>query len=299
MKNFLFVVVALSIIIFSGCTRDQNRWSETDASAKPLDVAVEKSGQRQRIILFAPLNVGALASVYPQAAHDYAYRMAEYIDLLVSDADGRVGESLPVSGDSAWDKGRVPAAGGAHLVVLAQVSELRRFETAADSKGRNYYQVAMVDVRAVDIDGRVVLNKQIKGQVPVASSAKFSGPMNEPESLAVWQALSTASGLLKKYLDDNPDLRAIPKQSPTNEINALDITIDSTPAQADIIVDGTFRGTTPQVIALPAKEITITIERQGFQPWSRKVIPVSGMRIQPALQPTTQPIIAPATKPTP
>jgi PEGA domain len=292
MKNLIVLMLALSVIFSSGCTRDDNKWTAADATAKPQDVAVEKSGQRQRIVLFAPLNLGALATIYPQATQDYAHRMAQYIDLLVSDADGRVGESLPAAGDSAWDNGRVPAAGGAHVVVLAQVSELRRFESVADSKGRNFYQVAMVDLRVVDIDGRVVLNKQIKGQVAVTSSGKFSGPMNEPESLAVWQALSTGCGLLKEYLDGNPDLRAIPKQLPTNAINAIDVTIDSSPAQADIIVDGVFRGTTPQVIALPAKEITITIERQGFQAWSRKVIPVAGMRIQPALQP----LVTPAAK---
>jgi hypothetical protein len=170
-------------------------------------------------------------------------------------------------------------------VILSKVIELRRFEGTPDVHGSTHYQVAVVELRAVDVDGRLVLNRQIKGTVAIENRAKFSGPTNEPETLATWQALSTACGLVKDYLDANPELRKVPRQEVPNAPNLIEIAIDSEPAKADILVDGEFRGTTPQVIPLPAKELTISIERQGFQPWTRKVVPRTGMRIQPALVP--------------
>jgi PEGA domain len=276
-----------TLLTFTGCVRDSNKWSTADALAKPNDVTVSESGGATRIVLFAPTKLGTLSALYPDGTLEFPHKMANYIDLLVKEADGRVGESLPISGDAAWEAGRVPAAGGAHLVVLTSVVELRRFEGIADSSGRNFQQIAVVDLRAVDIDGRVVLNKQIKGQVAYVHSGKFSGPVNEPESLATWQALSTGCGLIKEYLDKNPDLRAIPKQLPVGAINMVEVTIDSEPSKADILVDGVFRGTTPQVIPLAEKQVTITIERQGYQSWSRALVPVAGMRIQPGLEPVS------------
>ena len=52
--------------------------------------------------------------------------MANYIDLLAKNADGRVGESLPDSGSAEWDQGRVAATRGAHLVVVTKVIDLLR-----------------------------------------------------------------------------------------------------------------------------------------------------------------------------
>ena len=40
------------------------------------------------------------------------------------------------------------------------------------------------------------------------------------------------------------------------------------------------------------KEVTVSIERQGYQPWTRTLTPVTGMKIQPALV-----ALPPAAKP--
>jgi hypothetical protein len=285
----LNLCLILSLFVFSGCVRDANRWSEADGEAKPAAVAVEKTGGDARIVLFAPINLGPLATIYPDGAVELPHKMANYIDLLVKDADGRVGELLPRSGDPAWDAGRVPAAGGAHLVILTSVIDLTRVEGVPDSTGRQYTQIAVIELRAVDIDGRVVVNKQIKSQIPYVRSGKFMGAVNEPESLATWQSLSTGCGLIKDYLDSNPNLRVIPVQQPTGAINMIEVTIDSDPPKADILIDGVFRGTTPQVIPLPAKQTTITIERQGYHSWTRALLPVTGMRIQPGLDKVVTP----------
>ena len=282
----LFSAVLLSLISLAGvtgCMRDTNRWTEQDAAAKPAAVTVDQAGGNTRIVLFPPVALGALASIYPDARLEFAHDMANRIDLLGKDADGRVGESLPESGSTDWDQGRVAAAGGAHLVVLTKVMELRRIDGAPDVHGVIDRQIAVIEVRAIDIDGRVVLNRQVKGEAPVARSGKFIGPGNEPESLATWQALSTACGLINTYLAEHQDLRSVPKQEVPNAINLIDVAFDSDPSEADILIDGAFRGTTPQVLPLPGKEVTVSIERQGYQPWTRTLTPVTGMKIQPAL----------------
>lgn len=281
--------MALSVLLVSGCTRDANRWQETPATPTPeaQAVTVAQPGGDQRIVLFAPLALGPLRDVYPEGRIELPHKMANYIDLLAKDADGRVGESLPESGASEWDAGRVSAARGAHLVVLTRVIDLRREAGETDVHGPTQRQIAVVDLRMVDVDGRIVLSKQIKGESPVQKRGKFSGPSNEPESLATWQALSTGSGLVRDFLASHQDLRSVPKQEVANAINQIDVMIDSEPAKADILVDGVFRGTTPQTIPLPAKEITLSIERQGYQPWSRKLTPQVGMKVQPALVPLT------------
>jgi hypothetical protein len=287
MANHPLLLGALLLgLSFTACTREANQWQEDEAAATPEAVTVEQAGGDERVVLFAPLALGPLAPVYPDARLELPHKMANYIDLLARDADGRVGESLPESGSTAWDAGRVAATRGAHLVVLTRVVELRREAGQADVHGTNERQIAVVDLRMVDVDGRVVLSRQIKGESPVQKRAKFTGPTNEPESLATWQALSTGAGLVKDYLAEHRDLRSVPKQEVPNAINAVEIAIDSEPAKADILIDGAFRGTTPQVIPLPpGKEVTVSIERQGFQPWSRRLVPVQGMKIQPALVP--------------
>lgn len=287
MANHPLLLVVLVSLSLTACTRESNRWQETDAvAAKPEAVTVERAGGDERVVLFAPLALGGLAAIYPDGRIELPHKMANYIDLLAKNADGRVGETLPDSGSPQWDNGRVAATRGAHLVVVTKVVSLTREAGQPDVHGSNERQIAVVELRMVDIDGRIVLSRQIRGESPVQKRAKFTGPANEPESLATWQALSTAAGLVRDYLADHPELRNVPRQEVPNAINLVEISIDSEPSKADILIDGAFRGTTPQVIPLPpAKEVSVTIERQGYQPWTRKLVPVTGMKIQPALEP--------------
>ena len=286
MANPTALLIVLLSLSFTACTREANRWKgDEPVAAQPEAVTVDRAGGDERVVLFAPTALGKLAEIYPAGRTELPHKMANYIDLLAKNADGRVGESLPDSGSPAWDEGRVAATRGAHLVVVTKVSDLRREPGEPDVHGATERQIAVVELRVVDIDGRVVLNRQIRGESPVQRRAKFTGPSNEPESLAAWQAFSTAAGLVRDYLGENNNLRNVPTQQVPNAINLVDVTIDSDPAQADILIDGAFRGTTPQVIPLPpGKEVTVSIERQGYQPWTRKLMPVSGMKIQPALE---------------
>ena len=65
-------VILIASLSFTACTRDANRWQESDAvAAKPEAVTVEQAGGDERVVLFAPLALGDLAPIYPdqQPAH--------------------------------------------------------------------------------------------------------------------------------------------------------------------------------------------------------------------------------------
>jgi len=74
---------------------------------------------------------------------------------------------------------------------------------------------------------------------------------------------------------------AAPVQAPTETQVSIDseVAVTSTPAGADIELDGAFVGSTPSTIAVTAGEHTITLKKSGFTPWERK-IKVTGGKIQ-------------------
>ena len=93
---------------------------------------------------------------------------------------------------------------------------------------------------------------------------------------------------MRFYLEQLPTVGPIDRPSddrPPEEAVLVDVMVDSIPPNADILIDGTFLGNTPVTVPLPVREITVRVERQGFQPWERTLTPSSDMRIQPALEP--------------
>jgi hypothetical protein len=55
-----------------------------------------------------------------------------------------------------------------------------------------------------------------------------------------------------------------------------EIAVASTPAGADIELDGTFVGSTPSTIGVTAGDHTITLKKTGFKTWERKLKVTSG-----------------------
>ncbi|MEP6719624.1 MAG: PEGA domain-containing protein [bacterium] len=64
---------------------------------------------------------------------------------------------------------------------------------------------------------------------------------------------------------------------PSNPISAevTTVTINSTPAGADVLIDGKFVGNTPSSLPITPGEHTIAIERTGFKTWQRTVTVVA------------------------
>ena len=66
-----------------------------------------------------------------------------------------------------------------------------------------------------------------------------------------------------------------PSTEPQSNANAQ-IEITSTPAGADVELDGAFVGSTPSTIGVPAGDHTVTVKKSGFKLWERKVKVTSG-----------------------
>ena len=257
-------------LLLAACGAEGNRWQGPAPTADATVSTTAQAAKHERIVLFAPLALGPLEKIYADGRILLPHRMASYMDVLVRNADGMVGEMLPDSGADDWKKGRVAATIGADLVVLTRVLDLRRASGVPDSRGANERQIAEVAVRGLDASGRTVLDQTVTGEVVIEAHPKLGGGANESESRAVWQALSTICGLVKDHLDGTGQAppALIPRQEALAGGPTIDVTIDSDPPKADILIDGQFRGTTPQIIPLPAKPVSVRIERGGFQPWS-------------------------------
>ncbi len=65
----------------------------------------------------------------------------------------------------------------------------------------------------------------------------------------------------------------------TQASNNSDVAVGSTPAGADIELDGAFVGNTPSTITVTAGDHTITLKKSGFTPWEQ-TIKASGGKIQ-------------------
>ena len=195
--------------------------------------------------------------------------------MLAGNAVGQVSARLPDGASPEWKQGLVPAAHGAHLVVLTSVLDLHRAAGIQDPHGANDKVVALVEMRGLDRNGVMVFSKKAYGEASAATSPKFSGDANAPESLATWQAISTCLGSLRAFLRDQQDL-------PVS--TDIEVVIESNPPGADVLVDGAFIGNTPMTTRLPPRPLTLAIELTGFRPWSRKLTPMVGTHIQPVLE---------------
>jgi hypothetical protein len=274
------VPLALLVLMLGACAPDERPEAAAnppgaEAGAKPPEKPEDKPKEDGRIILFAPIAIGRLSEIYAEANLDYARKAAVYISVLAGNAVGQVSARLPDGASPEWKQGLVPAAHGAHLVVLTSVLDLHRAAGIQDPHGPNDKVVALVEMRGLDRNGVLVFSKKAYGEAAAAVSPKFGGDANAPESLATWQAISTCLGSLRTFLRDQQDL-------PVS--TDIEVIIESNPPGADVLVDGAFIGNTPLTIRLPPRLLTLSIELAGFKPWSRKLTPIVGTHIQPVLE---------------
>ncbi|MBA3707999.1 MAG: PEGA domain-containing protein [Planctomycetes bacterium] len=275
MKSAIIGCICVLTVLAAGCMRrDHDKWPPHD---QPATVSPSAADSGKRVIVFAPIAAGPLAADYAEARLQFAFDLASRIDLLTKDYDGQAGEELPDSDAQDWSRGPVPATAGAYLTVLTRVLEIKRNQGVADMHERQGTILATVEMKAVDGSGQVVFLKKAVGQASGSGSAKLMSDSSKPESLAAWDACSTAVGALIKYTSQSNDV-AVPASG-----SFIVVDVDSDPTRADIVVDGSFLGTTPMKLQLPQKVVTVRIERQGYQPWQRQLTPSKDMRIQPVL----------------
>jgi len=125
----------------------------------------------------------------------------------------------------------------------------------------------------------------------------------EPQYTA--ENLKEARDQCKGMTEKNPNQTAEPKAPPRpdSETRAAsaptpvsytgrEVTLDcsSSPPGADIEIDGTFVGNTPSSASVAPGDHTITITKEGYRPWERKIkVSTGNVKISPELKPVTDP----------
>jgi hypothetical protein len=279
------VLPLLALLCCAGCIdNSRNAWrppapGETVAGEQRPD----ELRPRSVIVLVAPVAIGPLKETWPEARTGFAFDLAERIDVLgrKADADGRAGERLPVSDSADW-KAPVADARGAHYVVLTTIIDALARDGQVTSEGRQVAASATAEMRVLDAEGNIVFKKTGRGDWEGVLSPKLIGPAAQPRHKAAWLACSNLTGALLDFLEKRNEA---PGAAPTPQSGALvEVEVASEPVGADVLIDGIFRGNTPCTLKLPARPLTLRLERQGRQPWERKLTPEPGMKLKPALE---------------
>lgn len=273
MRTILTSCVVLALAL-SGCNRDVD-W-DTASDQERLGAGVD-----QRTVLFAPVAADPLKQTYPAASAELASDLAVSVNNAVTDARAWASKTLPDSANAAWSAGPVGAAAGADLVVLTEVLGIT--EDTGVSMGPSDL-TAEVRFRILNAAAQEVWFKTVKARSSGAASPKLQGPKAQPATRATWAACKKGIAAIESWLSQVPGRRPPePSANPLAPVIAVQVT--SIPQGADILIDGVFKGNTPMIVNLPVNEVEVRIQRQGFQPWIRKVTASPEMVIQPALMP--------------
>jgi hypothetical protein len=255
-------------------------------SIRPGTAWPPESPAKGTAVLFAPVDMGPLAHIHPDGHRSWCQDLAVRLDMFCRSADGFAGLDLPGSADPAWNTGLPAAAKPAEVVVLTRVTAVE--DTSSPSAGRRF--TATVEIRALGADGREAWRRVVRGDAEGPDQAKPPGPTGRTECRAGWAAATNACSGLIEWLNVRATQASAPAAAPIPgpvlAAGEVEVVIDSVPPNADVLVDGKLRGTTPATLRLRTDtEVTVRLERAGNQPWERRLAPSAGLRLAPALAP--------------
>ncbi len=273
---FFLALAMVTVVTVSSCAnRTTDRWQP------------ERKGTTFAVV-FVPVETAAIDALYPEASQQFAFDLANRVNFLGRDARGWVAAEAP---RATSEPVVIP---GADWTVSTRLLSV---DLGPSPFGQQW--VAKVEMRVTDSSGREVFRKNTHGTRVDEVSPKLMSPASKPQSQAAWTACGEAVSALIQHLklrNEMPLPAVVPAVPAVTEVVKVQLTIASTPDHADVLIDGTFRGTTPLAVTLPALPVEIRIERQGRQPWIRTLTPAIGMQLAPALEELTP---APAPEPAP
>lgn len=172
---------------------------------------------------------------------------------------------------------------GAQFLVVGAISSFRIEKRAAEAYGverRLILTKINLDIRVIDVQSTEVVyqgnpSETVKMQIP-AGVTEFTEAYDWEGALRT-AVMNSASAMATK-------LAQATGAEPQAELT-VKVTLSSSPAGADILIDGDFAGNTPAEIAVPARRFQLKLQRQGYQPWENQIMPREGMSISPALEP--------------
>ncbi len=240
----------------------------------------------EKMVLVAAIDLGPLADLDPDLAERYSRLLSANVTKKVDFVTSQYSETLPGSTDDGWTTGPVGQMSGANLAVVTTIDSIEE-----QKKVMKKYKVVTVTMRAYGVHGQLAWEKTHTGRYIVGkNSAKLMTAASLPECRAAWEGIKRCMQSLCSTIDAWPEsvwLSLSEKPAPVKE-PLIDVGFTSIPANADIYIDGTYRGSTgPQVIVIgiSVRDHEIRIERTGYEPWVKHLTPAAGMVVQPALEP--------------
>ena len=154
-ETLFIVLIALSVLALTGCQRDEQVWIDPTTTD---EAAPNQAPENHRIVLFAPVSLGAVAEVDPDAATRFPHDLIKWLGLNADMITSRVGATLPEANDSVWNQGGVAAAAGANIIALLTVDKVEQIDGGA---GQDDTMEATVTLRAVNVAGESCSPKHI------------------------------------------------------------------------------------------------------------------------------------------
>jgi PEGA domain len=119
---------------------------------------------------------------------------------------------------------------------------------------------------------KVAVFARVSGDSVMSKSTLSLGASVQEACLAIRKDWAQNSATIRAAGDSGGAGQGKPAQvEHVAEANSTKISVVSTPAGADIEIDGGFVGNTPSTIHVPAGEHTVSVTKKGFNAWERKI----------------------------
>lgn len=277
--RYVMILCCCTLLAFAGCKRGAV-WMNADMG---IDVN-NLQGNTERIIVSAPAQIDEIVQQYPAGREAFARQAINHLQGFVANTKFYYAPNVPDAGDVLWENGPVSAVQGAHLVLLFDLLELKYKKVTSSAQNSRVIE-ARVQLRVLDKAGKELWRKVHSARKPHKRSPKFSGGSNLPASRAIWDANRKCIVALKGWLDVQSDREMFDGRQAYPYIPAhITLTLDSVPSGADVLINGELKGTTPCVLKVMDREITLRIERAAYLPWQRIFTPSEDMALKPSLQ---------------
>jgi len=134
---------------------------------------------------------------------------------------------------------------------------------------------------------KVAVFQRISGDSVVSKSTYSLGASVQEACTAIRADWAKNSEAIRQAQEQEPPMRVRPMISGSmasgpmmplaTRMNMTRVTVNSAPDGADILVDGNFVGNSPSTVNLAEGDHTITVTRNGFKTWERKIKAMGGM----------------------
>lgn len=146
---------------------------------------------------------------------------------------------------------------------------------------------------------KIAVFQRVSGDSIVSKSTYSLGASVQEACTAIRTDWAKNSAAIRQAADEEPPMRMRPMVSGSmvsgppgpmmplaTRMNMTRVTVTSAPDGADIAVDGSFVGNAPLTVNLAEGDHTITVTRNGFKTWERKIKAMGGMvRLNAELEP--------------